>query len=195
MKFPFCNSTQQSDAPKPDVTLELRQLSEQVLTEIVREAETMIASQYQSHLASEQRGLAIFGIGLTTSSVLTGAYLTIDRTVSNGILLANSSFWLAVGLSISASLALCSVWPRTFNIPGNEPKNWLPEHWPAGVKRTLKQTRLEQCKVVQDRISDNRKTANRKARLQRFSILVGGISVLLCGAYTICAVDFTIAAK
>jgi hypothetical protein len=195
MKFPFYNSTQQADVPKPDVTLELRQLSELVLTEIVREAETMIASQYQSHLASEQRGLAILGIGLTTSIVLTGAYLTIDRTVSNGILLANASFWLVAGLSISASLALCSVWPRTFHIPGNEPKNWLPEYWPSGVKRTLKQTRLEQCKVVQGQISDNRRTANLKASLQRFSILVGCISVLLCGAYTICAVDFTIAAK
>ncbi len=201
MKFTFRNSSQAVEPSQkvgfdePDDTKELKHLSEPVLAEVARDAETMIASQYRSHLASEQRGFAILGIGLTTSTVLAGAYLTINRTEINGLLFANSAFWLAAGQSISATLAIWSVWPRQFHIPGNEPKNWLPEHWPSGVRRTLKQTRLEQSKILKNRIADNRGTAKLKARLQQASIAIGFFSVLLSGVFTLYGVNCIISAE
>jgi hypothetical protein len=184
MKLSLFNSTKVVDVSC------LSQLSEPVLAKIVAEGEAMVAAQFQSHLSSEQRGLSVLGICLTAATALVGAYLTVDRIKLNGDLLASSSLWLAISLMISAAFSLGSVWPRKVHIPGNEPKNWLPQHWPAGVKRTLKQTRVEQCKVLQTQISENRQSAQLKARLQRTSIICGFLAVLVGGAYTAAHVQF-----
>jgi hypothetical protein len=174
-----------------DEIYSLKHLSEPVLTEVVREAETMIASQYKSHVASEQRGLAIFGFCLTTATALSGAYVAVDKTKINGELLSNVSLIQAVFLIFAGIFSGISIWPRKIDIPGNEPKNWAPKHWPSGVRRDMKQTRLEQCKVLQKQISENRKVGRLKAQLQRTSIIIAFISVIFCVGYIVYKIEFT----
>lgn len=133
------------------------------------EAQTMLASQYQSHLASEQRGFTLTGLTLAAASAAIATLVTNSKFENLSTFESKVILWFTVGLFLAASLSIASIWPQRISIPGNEPQNWLPEHWPEG-RRTLKSAKLEQAKILQSQIHGNRKVAMRKAILQRASI-------------------------
>jgi hypothetical protein len=75
------------------------------------------------------------------------------------------------------------MWPRRFCLPGNEPQNWLPETWTdrPGFKRDKKRGRLEQLRVMQSQITQNRIAARRKAYIQIASLAVAYGTTIACG--------------
>ena len=153
-------------------TEQLQLLREEVLDEVIREAEVMIQAQFQSHLATDQRAFTFGGLTLTAATAALGAAIALSRADPPAMDLAGIAGIFSAGLAFAGGLAVLTALPRSICLPGNEPKNWKPEHWPTNATRDRKQARLEQAKVLQSQIGKNRRTAKRKAfgQLTRFAI-------------------------
>ena len=164
-------------------TESLKELKEDVLREIIREAEVMMQAQVVTHLASDQRGFTFGGLALTAGTGALGGAIALMKAQQPDANVALVAGFAAIGLILSGSIAIASALPRQICLPGNEPKNWKPEHWPPGAPRSTKQVRLEQAKVLQSQISSNRLTAKFKARMQLISFVISYLTCAICGIW------------
>lgn len=164
----------------------LYSLSEDLIREAVREGELKVASQFQSHLATEQRGYTIAGLTLTLATGAMAAYSASRQKDAPFHDIGPLAITLTVGLLFSTVISILSVWPTQFHQPGNHPKNWLPRNWNAPHKKSkAKWAMVEQANALQIQISDNALTARIRAHRQRLSILVVFITVTITGLQAI----------
>lgn len=166
---------------------ELKFLPDDVLGEVIREAETMMQAQLQSQLASDQRAFTFSGIMLTAATAALGATIALMQAKLPDYSLARISAVFAIGMAVAAGVALFTAWPRPFCMPGNEPKNWHPDGWNLAdrERRDLRHARIEQAKVLQSQITQNRLLARWKARVQITSFAIAYIITALCGAWVL----------
>src|SRR6476620_6138339 len=102
----------------------LRELDDEVLTEVVQEGRDRLAAQLQVATAADQRALTLGGFQITaaTGAVAGGvALMTPDQPKE---VLALVAFLFALAVLGLAGVALWTVVPRKFKIPGNQPLNW-----------------------------------------------------------------------
>ncbi len=157
----------------------LYELSEKVLALILEDAHMMIAAQLESHLSTNQRGFAIASIALAGATAVSGTYFALDQAeipVHQAPMVT-----LTIGFLISALLAVISVRPTAFCLPGNEPKNWLPSTWEDGVSRNTKRAVFEKLKILQSQIQQNKTLAVRRALLQTISFACAAVTVIVFG--------------
>jgi hypothetical protein len=161
---------------------QLRMLDNKILAEVVREGEARLSAQFAAATAADQRGAAWSGfvITLTVASVSATASLGLD---GKNFALAVISGLLSGLLAIAAMVAVRTIRPMPFHLPGNLPENWLPREWEAGRKQDMKQARVEQARCLNNQIDDNAVWANHVAKELAFSMGLTAISVLLAAIY------------
>lgn len=160
----------------------LRTLPDEVLAEVVREAERRLDAQLQIATAADQRALTFAGfqIAAATGSLAGGVALMAARQPD--LVLAAMAFTFALVLLLACLFAMATVWPRKFSIPGNEPANWLPEEWRWPDKGfALEAARVEQASCLQECIEKNRRSAEWASRLMHWSMGVTAAAVATAG--------------
>src|SRR5687767_2757293 len=102
----------------------LRALDERVLDEVVSEGNARLQAQLHIASSADQRALTLAGfqIAAATASVAGGVALMTSEPSNKALALIAFLFALVmIGL---AGVALWTVVPRKFKIPGNQPLNW-----------------------------------------------------------------------
>lgn len=169
----------------------LRSFDQDVLDEIVREAELYLQAQFAAASASDQRGMAWAGFMIASATAALAAAASL--VVSGGhLILAATSLGAAAMLLLSTFLAAKAVRPDKFCFPGNRPANWLPENWHGHgvVKLDIKQARLEQAHTLQKQICDNVEWAEKAGKLLHHSMDVAMSAILLAGAVVTIGLGF-----
>jgi hypothetical protein len=170
---------------------DLGRLEDEVLKEVVREAEARLGAQLQIATAADQRALTFAGFLIATATAALGAGLALLTRVPTDFTLAAVSLGFALGILAAAAIAMYTIWPRTFAIPGNEPENWLPENWASGGNDlTIKRARVEQATCLQDMLKRNAVAARTAAKRMRLSMAVSAacvaVAALLLAGTLIC---------
>jgi hypothetical protein len=168
-----------SQAPE----LRLDDLPEEVLREVVKEAQAMLTSQFQSYLGLMTRGFTMAGLVLTgTTAFLAASVSSRGRVATEMIPNFETAHLLFAGLLLLGSLlALISALPGRYSLPGNEPWCWNMENWKlhGRQKPSMKLALLSQAEILQSQITKNRRTNRKKAWLQISSFSVTFVAVLI----------------
>jgi hypothetical protein len=135
----------------------LLSLADDVLGEVVREGERRLDAQLQIATAADQRALTVAGFQIASATAAMGGGVALISKVKPDYPVALLALAFATALLLAAALAVHTVRPRRFNIPGNSPKGWLPENWIGAGKGdfSLRQARMEQAACLADAIADN----------------------------------------
>lgn len=160
----------------------LRLLDDDILHEVIREGEVMLAAQFAAATASDQRATAWAGFVITLAVAATGATATIALSGKN-LALAVITGLLSVLLSVAAFIAIQVFRPQRFALPGNRPENWLPGEWESGKARNIQQARIEQARCLNNQIDDNAGWAEQAATRLRLSMDLTAISSMLAAVY------------
>ena len=164
----------------------LQQLNDDVLGEVVREAERRLDAQLTTANAADQRAMAWAAILVTGSIAIIGA--------SAALLVGGKSLLLAgLGVGISAILgtaifkATVVFRPKDWHFPGNIPANWAPELWQCHGTATscnIRQAKLEQASSLDEQIRENVQAAKEAGEqlklsmdLALFSVVAGVVGV------------------
>jgi hypothetical protein len=119
-----------------------------LLEEIISQAEKRLQAQLELGKAADQRAMTFAGMLLAGVAILSGlAFGDHPLTTQRPSLIV-----LAVGLIMSASLALWSARPIDWDIIGNEPEGFLDD---IARGLTLSATRPETALNLQDMITKN----------------------------------------
>lgn len=143
----------------------LDELDEEILSEVVREGELLVSSQFQSALGADQRAVNWITIIATLATASFGgtAWLFVtEQPAAYGLLL----FAYSVLLVVTGYTASFAVRPSKFQLPGNEPSNWL--YWEKPPSRH--QCLVEQAGNLAIQIETNRKKLEESAKSLRQSI-------------------------
>ena len=172
----------------------LGKLDQDILYEVVREAEERLKAQLQISTAADQRALSIAALQVTTGSGTLAGGVALLSTNKPDLALAGLAIAFAVGMGVVAHRALSSVGPDGFNIPGHRPLHWHPDRWLD--KRTegnaLKLARIEQAAGLEDEISANKVQMDVAAEMLKQSIrswvALVCVSAILLGAILVARV-------
>ncbi len=160
----------------------LRELDLEVLAEVVREGEQLLAAQFAAATAADQRALAWAGFVMTIAVASIGASASLALGGKEPALSVITGL-LGVLMAISGLQAIRSVRPKMFSLPGNRPENWLPIEWEAGRDRDLRQARVEQSRSLNGQIDDNALAAKQAAALMHTSMDLAICGVFLAAIY------------
>jgi hypothetical protein len=158
-----------ADLQKFDV---LRRFEADVLSEIVKEGEARLQAQLQIATAADQRALTFAGFQIASATgALAGGVALVSKDGPE-FLLAALALGFAAFMLYCAYLALRTVRPAMFSIPGNRPNGWLPENWlaSAGGDFSIKIARIEQAACIDEAIIDNDKIISRSAKTMHRSM-------------------------
>jgi hypothetical protein len=162
----------------------LRDLDDNVLGEVVREGEAKLEAQLQIATAADQRALTLASFQITAATAAVAGGVALMTSQQPDKLLALIAFLFALALLALAGLALWTVVPRKFKIPGNMPLNWRKDQWRWQDKGfDIKAARIEQAACLEEQIATNREQLDGSAGLMRISflgtIITAAISALL----------------
>jgi hypothetical protein len=160
----------------------LRELDEAILAEIVREGEARINAQFSAATAADQRALTWSGFVITIATATGGGGLTLALS-GRFIPLAVIGVLFSGLLSISAFIAIRTVQPKHFCLPGNVPEHWLPLEWESGRPHDIVQARVEQARCLNNQIDDNAQNAWSNARQISLSMTLAGTATILASVY------------
>ena len=164
----------------------LRELDDDVLREVVREAEKLLDAQLVTANASDQRAMAWAALLVTAAIAVTGGSAALLVGGKN-LALAVVGVVVAGILGIAIMKAINVVRPADWHFPGNRPSNWLPENWQchdAGTACDIRQASLEQAAALEEQVQDNAGAAATSGKELRasmawalFGVVVGIIAV------------------
>lgn len=160
----------------------LKNLSETILAEVVREGEQKMQAQFDNAAASDIRAMTWIGflVVITIASLGSSASLIMQES---DLFLAGFGIGFSIFQFVAIIKAVDSVRPKKFGYPGNEPENWKPCNWhekdPA--KQVLKQARFEQAVALAGSIRRNKKTISDNADCLTESINTSLMGVVLIG--------------
>jgi hypothetical protein len=167
--------------------LALKDLSADVLGEVVREAEIRVDAQLQAAIASDQRALAWSGFLITITLASMGAATALFQAGQMPSL-ALVVFAFAVLAAGCALVAMDAVRPSKFCFPGNLPSNWLPDEWITEGSFDLGHARYEQALALDEMIQKNANWAERAANRLRLSMDLTATALILCGVLALVVV-------
>lgn len=145
----------------------------------------LLQAQLSIATAADQRGLTWGGLLLTGATAALGGGVALLLKKSADQTLSYLALLLAGGLFISAWLAISTVKPKLFCLPGNTPGSWLPSAWDCfGTdKEKVQKARRDQAAQLDKFIQDNAETAKTSAGRMKWSF---GIAVFSVFAAMIC---------
>lgn len=159
----------------------MRRFAPEVLAEIVREAEARLSTQLQIASAADGRALSIAGFETTAATAALGAGIALAQGDHKDLWFTVLALLFSVVMVGTAVLAVSTVRPAKFSVPGNNPKNWLPDQWLGSALGdfSLTQARIEQAACLEAAISENSKWIEKAAARVRLSIdfALGAVAV------------------
>lgn len=155
------------------------ELPEQLQIEALREAELRIQAQLSVAAAADQRALSWGGFLITASIAVLGSGFALFLGSNKHLGLAALALIIGSSLLGAASLALWSVRPGLFCLPGNRPGLWLPHQWDCkgSERRKIIQSRIDQAVQLDKHITENAKIAQRRAFLMLASYNVATFGI------------------
>lgn len=159
---------------------EIRGFHDDVLDEIVREGEAMLAAQLSVATAADQRAMTLAGFFIAAATAAVGGVVALilsDKVDWNVVLIGTA---YAIAMTSAGGSAIWSARPNRFSFPGNEPASWHPEQWRigSGGPHTKEQARIEQSMTLQSQIKRNTQTLTRNGRWMKGALLVGFLATL-----------------
>ncbi|WP_293967752.1 hypothetical protein [Sphingomonas sp.] len=159
---------------------ELTVLCDEVLEQVVREAETLIAAQLVVAGAADQRAMTFAGFLIAAATAAIGGVVA--------LILSDKPDWSVVTIGTSYSLLMvvasgCAIWsakPGPFSFPGNEPSCWHPDQWHAGASgpHDLHQARVEQAVTLQSQLGKNKRSLAKNSRWMRVAMALAFLATL-----------------
>jgi hypothetical protein len=143
-----------------------------MLAEIIREAEARLAAQLTAAIAADQRAMTFAGLMLAAAAALTGAALS----ASPQAVLTLPIIVSALGLFLTSALAVASARPVAWDYVGNEPSCWLRDINPAAE---LKLSLAEMADHYDGMIKDNEAAIAARAFWLRLSMGSALVSILV----------------
>lgn len=143
--------------------------SEDMLREIVREAEVHLASQQAVALAADQRAMTLTGFLTATVVVMVGAGASFALAAEPNKALAIICILVATALLLAAGIAVLSAAPSKFDFAGSSPTDWLDDI-DAGL--TLKDAMAAQCVNYSEMTDDNHVRMAKNGRTLWWSIQI-----------------------
>lgn len=139
--------------------------------EALREGELRLAAQFATASAADQRALTWGGLLIAAATASLGGGIALLTKTPPDVGLALLALAFAGAILRAAWLALSTVVPASFALPGNHPCSWLPDQWECsgtdGVK--IAQARAEQADHIDACITENRDYAEANGRIMRRS--------------------------
>lgn len=164
----------------------LKQLDDDVLREVIREAERRLDAQLATATAADQRAMAWAAMLVTGAVAIAGASAAL-LVGGDNLLLAGIGVLVSFLLGIALLKAIDTFRPKQWDFPGNRPANWLPANWQCDGTETpcdMRQARLEQATSLDKQIVDNAKAAQdagieikRSMDIAVYTIVVGIVLV------------------
>jgi hypothetical protein len=150
----------------------LRRFKPEVLAEIVREAEARLNTQLQIASSADGRALSIAGFETTAATAALGAGIALAQRSQSDPWFTILALVFSVVMVCTAVLSVSTVRPAKFSVPGNNPKNWLPDQWLGGEScdYSLTQARIEQAACLETAIFENSVWIEKAAARVRLSI-------------------------
>lgn len=140
--------------------MDFEKASDDLLTEIVRQAEARLSVQTQFALAADQRALSLTNLyGSMTAALLAGAIAALAagfRPIACAMAGAGLMIFLATVLVAIAAR------PSTFSTVGNDPQNWADD---IETGRTLHQARADTARIYDEALRKNRKHMKKQTGL------------------------------
>ena len=135
----------------------LRGFDPEVLGEIVREAELRLGSLLEIAGAADSRAMTLAGFQISGATASLGAGLIPLQEPHGQVWLSVLSLLFTFLMIVAALLAVSTLRPAKFHVPGNRPGNWLPDCWFDGKAHgfSLVQARLEQAACLETAIAEN----------------------------------------
>lgn len=160
-------------------------LPEKLQLEALREGEVQLQAQLSVATAADQRALTWGGLLLTGASAsLGGAFAMLFKNAPD-MGLIQLALLFAAALFVAAWLAISTVAPKLFCMPGNNPGSWLPENWDCtgDAKSKIRQARRDQAAQLDKFIRENADSAKARAKRMHWSF---GISFFAVFAAWVC---------
>ncbi len=146
-------------------------LPEVLQKEALREGEMLLQAQLTVASAADQRALTWGGLLLTGATAsLGGAFALMFKTPPQP-LITHSALLFAAELFIAAGLAISTVAPKLYCMPGNQPSSWLPDAWECkgDDEAKIAQARREQAAQLDKFIEENTAVARSRAGRMHWS--------------------------
>jgi len=148
-----------------------KSLPEDLQKEALREGDLRLASQLAIATSADQRALTWGGFLIAAATASLGGGIALLTKTSPDITLSALALVFAAAILRAAWLAISTVVPASFALPGNHPASWLPNEWECNGtdERKIAQARAEQADHLDVCINENREYAEMNGRIMRHS--------------------------
>lgn len=160
--------------------------------EAIREGEARLQAQLAVAAAADARGIAWGGLLTAAVTASLGAGIALMSAEKPDYALAVLAICFAAALLMASGLAISTVAPEEFDLPGNTPTYWLPPNWGcAGSARRMEaRARLEQAECLANAVKANRDRAALKAKNMKRSFAIA-FSAIGLGSFCLFAIIIT----
>lgn len=155
-------------------------LPEKLQLEALREGETLLQTQLTVATAADQRALSWAGLLLTGASASLGGAFALQIKAGSAAELQLLAVLVSAALFISAWLAIRTVAPKPYCLPGNTPGSWLPAEWNCigSTSKKIANARRDQASQIHKFIEANAQVAKENAVQMRLSVGIAFFAVL-----------------
>jgi hypothetical protein len=147
--------------------MEFEKASEDLLAEIVRQAEARLAVQTQFALAADQRALSLTNLyGSMTVALIAGAIAAIAEGLRPIAMAAAGAGLMTFVATVLVALATR---PSAFATVGNDPANWLED---IASGRSLHEARADTARIYENALKKNRARMKGQTRLINSALIM-----------------------
>jgi hypothetical protein len=140
--------------------MEFEKSPEDLLVEIVRQAEARLSVQAQFALAADQRALSLTNLyGSLSVALIAGAIAALAEGYQA---IAYAAAGAGVMMVLATVMVAFATRPSPFATVGNDPSNWLDD---ITAGRTLHDARADTARIYEDALKKNRARMKRQTRL------------------------------
>lgn len=150
--------------------------------EALREGEVRLQAQLEIANAADQRALSWTNLILVTSTASLGGLFALINSQNPNYFLIVIAAVFSTGASFSAWVAITTIQPELFCLPGNMPGSWRPEEWACkgSERKKIEASRREQAEQINSHILENADQAKRRALRIKLSFKIIRITIPLC---------------
>ena len=147
--------------------MDFEKASDDLLTEIVRQAEARLGVQTQFALAADQRALSLTNLyGSMTAALLAGAIAALQGKF---VPIACAAAGAGVMIFVATILVALAARPASFSTVGNDPENWVED---IETGRSLHQARSDTARIYDAALKKNRQHMKKQTGLINMALIM-----------------------
>lgn len=149
--------------------------------EAIREGEARLEAQLAVASAADARGIAWGGLLTAAVTASLGGGIALMSATPPDYPLAALAIVLAAALLLASGLAISTVAPEEFDLPGNTPTHWLPPNWDSKGSQGYMEARArrDQAQCLANSVKANSARASVKAKKMKRSFAIAFRSIAL----------------